>query len=91
MWISPTYINPDIERQRTIFLTGMTPEQIAAENTIRERLILAYGGEAEIIAIDPVTMLGYEMINDDYRIGVKYPLWETGVIGSSTPVDPMDL
>lgn len=84
-------IIPDIERQRSIFLTGMTPEQLSAENSIRERLILAYGGDVGIVAIDPVTMIGYEMVNDDYRIGVKYPLRGIGVIAGRSPVDPLDL
>lgn len=85
------YIKPDIERQRTIFLTGMTPEQIQAENNIRERLILVVTENAGVIPIDKETMLGYETINNDYRVGIKYPLQEIENYGGFRLAQPMEL
>lgn len=74
MWKPPVFIKPDIERQRTIFLTGMTPEQITAEEAIKERLKLAITGDGQVICLDPQTGLAYATINNDYRNRVKTPL-----------------
>lgn len=91
MWKPPVFIKPDIERQRTIFLTGMTPEQIAAEETIKERLKMAISEGGQVVCVDSLTGIAYANINEDYRNRVKFPLEQKDYSGGLRAVTPIEL